>query len=412
LPSRDIKKAGKENKMSKLTIDDIEIQGKLVLTRVDFNVPLEGETVANDKRIKAALPTIRHIVEKGGRLVLMSHLGRPKGEKVPELSLKPCVAVLSNLLGKEVGFVNDCVGQTVESAVKELGNGEVLLLENLRYYKEETDNDPDFAKRLASIGDIYVNDAFGTAHRAHASTEGVTHHINTCAAGYLLMKEIEYLGTLMENPKKPFVAVLGGAKITGKIDVIENLLPKVDHLIIGGGMAYTFFKAMGFEIGKSLLEKDKIELAKTILDKGGNKIVLPVDSIVSDFVDFKTKKTGPLLTAKRDGMSSDQIGLDIGPESVELFQAALRTANTVVWNGPMGVFEIKETARGTYSVANILAEITQKGATTIVGGGDSASAVKNAGVADKISHVSTGGGASLEFLEGKVLPGVAALNDK
>lgn len=398
--------------MSKLTIDDIEIQGKLVLTRVDFNVPLEGETVANDKRIRAALPTIRHIIEKGGKLVLMSHLGRPEGKKVPELSLKPCVSVLSDLLGKKVGFVNDCVGPMVESAVKELGNGDVLLLENLRYYKEETDNEPDFAKRLAGIGDIYVNDAFGTAHRAHASTEGVTHYIDTCVSGYLLMKEIEFLGTLMENPKKPFVAVLGGAKIAGKIDVIENLLPKVDHLIIGGGMAYTFFKAMGFEIGKSLLEKDKIELAKTILDNGGGKVVLPVDSIVSDFVDFKTKKTGPLHIAKRDEMPADQIGLDIGPESVELFQDILETANTVVWNGPMGVFEIKETAKGTYAIATILAGITQKGANTIVGGGDSASAVKNAGVADEISHVSTGGGASLEFLEGKVLPGVAALTDK
>jgi len=398
--------------MSKLTIDDIEIQGKLVLTRVDFNVPLEGEKVANDKRIRAALPTIQHIIEKGGKLVLMSHLGRPKGKKVPELSLKPCVSVLSNLLGKEVSFINDCVGKVVESAVKKMGNGDVLLLENLRYYQEETENDPDFAKRLACIGDIYVNDAFGTAHRAHASTEGVTHYIDKCASGYLLMKEIEFLGTLMENPKKPFVAVLGGAKITGKIDVIENLLPKVDHLIIGGGMAYTFFKAMGFEIGKSLLEKDKIELAKTILDNGGEKVVLPVDSIVSDFVDFKTKKTGPLHIAKRDEISADQIGLDIGPGSVELFQDILKTANTVVWNGPMGVFEIKETAKGTYAVANILAGITQKGANTIVGGGDSASAVKNAGVADEISHVSTGGGASLEFLEGKVLPGVAALTDK
>ena len=402
----------KENNMTKLTIDDIEVQGKRVLTRVDFNVPLEGERVANDKRIQAALPTIQAIVEKGGRIVLMSHLGRPKGEKVPELSLKPCISVLSNLLGKEVRFINDCVGPLVESAVNELGDGDVLLLENLRYYREETDNDPGFAKRLAGIGDIYVNDAFGTAHRAHASTEGVTHYIDTCAAGYLLMKEIEYLGALMENPKKPFVAVLGGAKITGKIDVIENLLPKVDHLIIGGGMAYTFFKAMGFEIGKSLLEKDKIELAKTILEKGREKIILPVDSIVSDMVDFNAKKTGPLITVKRDEIPEDQIGLDIGPLSVDLFRNTLSTANTVVWNGPMGVFEIEETAKGTYAIARILADITKKGANTIIGGGDSASAVKNAGVSNDIAHVSTGGGASLEFLEGKVLPGVAALTDK
>jgi len=299
--------------------------------------------------------------------------------------------------------------------VRKLKNGELLVLENLRYYKEETDNDPDFAKRLADIGDVYVNDAFGTAHRAHASTEGVTHHIDQCAAGYLLMKEIEFLGTVMKSPQKPFVAVLGGAKITGKIDVIENLLPSVDHLIIGGGMAFTFFKAMGFEIGKSLLEEDKIELANTILEKGAKKIVLPIDCIVSDYVDFKSKKTGTtgaLQITARDEISADQMGLDIGPGSVKMFRDTLSTAKTVVWNGPMGVFEIEETAKGTYAIANILAEITQKGAKTIIGGGDSASAVKNAGVADKISHVSTGGGASLEFLEGKVLPGVAALTDK
>ncbi|MBW1893858.1 MAG: phosphoglycerate kinase [Deltaproteobacteria bacterium] len=398
--------------MNKLTVNDIEIQGKRVLMRVDFNVPLEGKRVASDKRIRAALPTIQYILDKGGRLILMSHLGRPKGKKIPEMSLKPCVSVLEELLGEKVGFINDCVGSTVETAVEKLENGEVLVLENLRYYKEETDNDPDFAKRLADIGDVYVNDAFGTAHRAHASTEGVTHHIDQCAAGYLLMKEIEFLGTVMKSPQKPFVAVLGGAKITGKIDVIENLLPSVDHLIIGGGMAFTFFKAMGFEIGKSLLEEDKIGLAKTILEKGAKKIALPIDCIVSDYVDFKSKKTGPLQIAARDGISADQMGLDIGPGSVKMFRDILSTARTVVWNGPMGVFEIEETAKGTYAIANILAEITQKGAKTIIGGGDSASAVKNAGVADKISHVSTGGGASLEFLEGKVLPGVAALTDK
>lgn len=402
----------KEAEMNKLTVNDVEIQGKRVLMRVDFNVPLEGERVASDKRIRAALPTIQHILDKGGRLILMSHLGRPKGKKVPEMSLKPCVSVLEDLLGKKVGFINDCVGSTVETAVGKLENGEVLVLENLRYYKEETDNDPDFAKRLADIGDVYVNDAFGTAHRAHASTEGVTRYIDQCAAGYLLMKEIEFLGTIMGNPPKPFVAILGGAKITGKIDVIENLLPSVDHLIIGGGMAFTFFKAMGFEIGKSLLEEDKIELAKAILEKGAKKIVLPIDCIVSDYVDFKSKKTGPLQIAARDEISADQMGLDIGPGSVNIFRDTLSTAKTVIWNGPMGVFEIEETAKGTYAIANILAEITQKGAKTIIGGGDSASAVENAGVADKISHVSTGGGASLEFLEGKVLPGVAALTDK
>ncbi len=398
--------------MAKLTVEDLDVKGKRVLMRVDFNVPLEGGKVANDKRIRAALPTIKHIVEKGGRLILMSHLGRPKGEKKPEMSLRPCVQVLSDLLGKDVKFVDDCIGETAEAGVEKLGDGEVLLLENLRYYKEETENDSDFAAKLARLGDVYVNDAFGTAHRAHASTEGVTHHIDLCAAGYLLMKEIEYLGDLMKDPKRPFVAILGGAKISGKIGVISNLLPKVDKIIIGGGMAYTFFKARGMEIGDSLLEADRIDLAKELLEKGADKIVLPVDCLVSDFLDFDARKVGELKEVDSDAIPAGWLGVDIGSKSISRFSTILRDARTVIWNGPMGVFEIEATAKGTYAIANALAEATANGAATVIGGGDSALAVVKAGVAEKVTHVSTGGGASLEFLEGKVLPGVAALTEK
>jgi phosphoglycerate kinase len=398
--------------MNKLTIEDLKVKGKRVLMRVDFNVPLEGGKVANDKRIRAALPTIKHIVAKGGKLILMSHLGRPKGQRVPEMSLKACVPVLSDLLGKPAGFVADCRGKEVETAVEKLGKGQVLLLENLRYYKEETDNDPEFAAGLANLGDVYVNDAFGTAHRAHASTEGVTRYIDQCAAGYLLMKELDFLGRVMENPQKPFVAILGGAKISGKIDVISNLLPKVDKILIGGGMSYTFFKAQGKEIGNSLLEKDKIDFAKQLLSEGEGKIVLPVDCIVSDSFDFEARKVGTLKEVRADEIPSGWYGLDIGSKSIGNFRSVLKKAKTIVWNGPMGVFEINETAKGTFAIAQILAKATSKGATTVIGGGDSASAVNKAGVTGKISHVSTGGGASLEFMEGKVLPGVAALTDK
>jgi phosphoglycerate kinase len=398
--------------MSKLNVVDLELKGKRVLMRVDFNVPLEGGKVANDKRIKAALATITYIVEKGGKLILMSHLGRPQGNRVPQMSLKPCVPVLEALLGKHVNFVDDCIGGAVEAAVEKLGEGDILLLENLRYYKEETDNDPNFAARLAKLGDVYVNDAFGTAHRAHASTEGVTHHISQCAAGYLLMKELEYLGGVMQNPVKPFVAILGGAKISGKIDIISNLLPKVDHIIIGGGMTYTFFKAQGMEIGNSLLEEDKIDLAKELLQQGHKKIMLPVDCMVSDFFDFDSRKVGALEVVGADGIPQNGCGLDIGPKTIEKFRLMINDSKTIVWNGPMGVFEIEETAKGTYAIANALAEVTARGATTVIGGGDSASAVNKAGVADKVSHVSTGGGASLEFMEGKVLPGVNALTDR
>ncbi len=398
--------------MSKLSVDDLEPKGKRVLMRVDFNVPLEGGTVTDDKRIRAALPTIKDIVERGGRLILMSHLGRPKGLRVPEMSLEPCVAVLGNLLDKEVGFANDCIGESVEATIAKLDNGDVLLLENLRYYKEETDNDTGFAKKLAGLGELYVNDAFGTAHRAHASTEGVTHFLDQCAAGYLMMKELDYLGRVMENPERPFVAILGGAKISGKIDVITNLLPKVDRVIIGGGMAYTFFKAQGLEIGNSLLEDDKVNYARDILAQGGDKIVLPLDCLVSDKFDFKARKIGVLKEVNAQDMPAGWMGLDIGSQTIQSFSTVLKSAKTIVWNGPMGVFEIDETARGTYAIAKILADVTDRGATTVIGGGDSASAVNKAGVADRVSHVSTGGGASLEFIEGKTLPGVAALTDK
>ena len=397
--------------MNKLTVEDLNLQGKRVLMRVDFNVPLEGGDVTDDKRIKAALPTIKYIVKNGGKLILMSHLGRPKGQRVPEMSLKPCVAVLSQLLGQDVGFVDDCVGATVEGAVGKLQEGDVLLLENLRYYQEETDNEPVFAEKLAAFGDLYVNDAFGTAHRAHASTKGVTHYFDQCAAGYLMMKELDYLGKVMKNPARPFIAILGGAKISGKIDVLTNLLPKVDQVIIGGGMTYTFFKAQGLEIGNSLLEDDKVDYAKEILVRGDNKIVLPADCLVSDFFDFKARKIGELKEVANDSIPTGWMGLDIGSKSIEIFSTLLKSAKTIIWNGPMGVFEINETARGTYAIANILADITDRGATTVIGGGDSASAVNKAGVADRVSHVSTGGGAALEFIEGKTLPGVAALTD-
>jgi phosphoglycerate kinase len=398
--------------MKKLTIEDLKVNGKRVLMRVDFNVPLEGGKVSNDKRIRAALPTLKHVVDNGGKLILMSHLGRPKGQRVPEMSLNPCVPVLSELLGKPVGFVADCLGKDVETAVEKLGKGQILLLENLRYYKEETDNDPEFASGLANLADVYVNDAFGTAHRAHASTEGVTRYIEQCAAGYLMMKELDFLGRVMENPQKPFVAIFGGAKISGKIEVISSLLPKVDKILIGGGMSYTFFNAQGKEIGDSLLEKDKIDTAKQLLSEGKDKIVLPVDCIVSDRFDFDARKVGTLKAVDAADIPQGWLGLDIGSKSLEIFESVLQTAKTVVWNGPMGVFEIDATAKGTFSIARMLARATSRGATTVIGGGDSASAIDKAGVADKVSHVSTGGGASLEFMEGKVLPGVAALTDK
>jgi phosphoglycerate kinase len=398
--------------MAKMTVNDLNVKGKRVLMRVDFNVPLQDGKVVNDNRIRAALPTIRKIVQDGGRLVLMSHLGRPKGERNPAMSLAPCAPVLSGLLGRPVAFADDCIGEAVESAVAALADGEILLLENLRYHEAETRNNLDFAARLARLGDVYVNDAFGTAHRAHASTEGVTHYLEVCAAGLLMVKELDYLGRLLENPAKPFVAVLGGAKISGKIDVIANLLPRVDRILIGGGMAFTFYKAKGFEIGASLLEEDRLGLARELLASAGAKLVLPPDCVVAETVDFAARTVGELRTVDADAIPAGWRGLDIGPKSLAAFEAVLAPARTVVWNGPMGVFEIPQTAEGTYAVARMLADATAGGAVTVIGGGDSAAAVAKAGVEDKVSHVSTGGGASLEFLEGKVLPGVAALSDK
>ncbi len=398
--------------MAKLTIDDLDLKGKTVLVRVDFNVPLdEHQNITDDFRIRAALPTIRKIIQDGGKAVLCSHLGRPKGKRVESMSLKPVAHRLQELLDQEVKFASDCIGDEVQQLKAGLKEGEVLLLENLRFHEGETKNDPDFARQLAQGCDVYVNDAFGTAHRAHASTVGVTRFIDQCAAGYLMQKELEYLGKAVENPERPFVTVLGGAKISGKIDVIKNLMNKADVLLLGGGMIFTFFKAQGKEIGQSLLEEDRIEMAREILQQAESsscKLVLPKDVLVADKFDASAQTQ----VVDVDHIPGDWLGVDIGPATIEEFKNILNEAKTVVWNGPMGVFEIPAFARGTEEIARHLAVITEKGAITVVGGGDSAAAVKKFGLSDKLTHVSTGGGASLEFLEGKELPGVAALTDK
>lgn len=397
--------------MNKLTIDDIPLKSRRVLVRVDFNVPMEKGKITDDTRMVESLPTIRKILSSGGRAILMSHLGRPKGKPKPEFSLKPVALRLSELLSRPVSLAPDCVGHEVKKMVEELQNGGCLLLENLRFHKEEENNEESFARELASLGDVYVNDAFGTAHRAHASTVGVTRFLKPAVAGYLMKKEIEFLSRAVTNPVRPYVAILGGAKISGKIDVIRNLMGKVDTLIVGGGMAYTFFKAQGLEIGNSLLEEDKVELAKQILDdvkKRSVQFLLPVDCVVADAFDNNANRKTVPVSAIPKGWR----GLDIGAESVKLFTEALKKAKTVVWNGPMGVFEMENFAAGTIAVAQALAKVTRNGTTTIVGGGDSAAAIAKAGLEKAVTHVSTGGGASLEFLEGKVLPGVAALTDK
>jgi phosphoglycerate kinase len=398
--------------MKKLTVKDVDLKGKQLLMRVDFNVPLdENQNITDDKRIQAALPTIKYVIEHGAKLVLMSHLGRPKGNRIPEMSLKPVAIRLGELLSQEVKLAPDCVGPDTESIVHSMHEGDVILLENVRFHKAETDNDPGFSAQLAKLGDLYANDAFGSAHRAHASTYGVTKHFNTCVSGFLMQKEINYLGAAVANPERPYVAILGGAKITDKIPVIENLIDKVDQIIIGGGMVFTFLKAQGKEIGNSLLDTESLDFVKQILDKKGNKITLPVDCLISDRFDFKARTIGQTQFVSVDEIPVGWYGLDVGPQSIDRFSERCRTAKTIVWNGPMGVFEIPETAEGTFAIAHVLAEVTKKGATTIIGGGDSASAVKKAGLTADMSHVSTGGGASLEFLQGRQLPGLSVLTD-
>jgi phosphoglycerate kinase len=384
--------------MNKKTIDSVELKGKRVLVRVDFNVPLdENLKITDDKRIVESLPTIRKIIADGGKAVLMSHLGRPKGKVNPKYSLKPCAEKLSELLNQEVKLAPDCIGDDIKLITDSLKSGDVLLLENLRYHDEEEKNDAEFAKKLAELGDIYVNDAFGSAHRAHASTEGVTKYISTSVAGYLMEKELNYLGKSLSEPTRPYCAILGGAKISGKIDVINNLLDKVDTLIICGGMAYTFYKAQGFEIGTSLLEEEKIGLAKELLEKVKTKnlkFLLPLDVVVAP----EFNNDSPSEIKKISEMPSDKMGLDIGPASIELFSEAIKNSKTIVWNGPMGVFEFDNFAKGTNAIATALAEATSNGAITVIGGGDSAAAISKIGLEEKVSHVSTGGGASLEFL--------------
>jgi phosphoglycerate kinase len=398
--------------MDKLFIEDLELDNKKVIVRVDFNVPLKDSKVLNDKRIRAAIPTINYILSKNASLILMSHLGRPKGKIVPELSLEPVAAHLGKLIDKKVKFIDDCIGQKVKTEIEKLKPGEILVLENLRFKKEETENNPDFAKELASLADIYVNDAFGTAHRAHASTEGITKFIKKASCGYLLKKEIDYLKNALKNPKRPFTAIIGGAKISGKIDVIDSLLPKVDHLLIGGGMASTFLKAKGLETGRSLIEEDKVLLAKELLSKAGDKIILPDDLIVTDVLDFDAGVIGRISHVENSQIPKEMMAVDIGPGSVKKFSDIIKKSGTIVWNGPMGVFEIDELSKGTFQIAQSMADASAKGSITIIGGGDSASAIEQAGLSHKVSHVSTGGGASLEFLEGKKLPGLEALSDK
>ena len=395
--------------MNKKTIEDIDVSGKKVLVRVDFNVPLdENGNITDETRIKAALPTIKYLLEHNAAVILCSHLGRPKGEFNMKYSLAPVAKRLKEIFGEDkVVFASDVIGESAKKAVSELKPGNIVLLENLRFHKEEEKNDPDFAKALASYADIYVNDAFGTAHRAHASTAGVADYL-PAVAGFLIGKELSIMGKALDNPERPFVAILGGRKVSDKIGVINNLLEKVDTLIIGGAMSYTFFKAMGLNIGNSLVEEDKLELAKQLLAKAeakGIKMLLPVDCVLADDFNADAK----MLTVDYDKIPDGWMGMDIGPKTRELYAQAIKPAKTVIWNGPMGVFEFPRFAEGTKAVAKALSECT---GTTIIGGGDSAAAVEQLGFADKITHISTGGGASLEFLEGLELPGVAALNDK
>jgi phosphoglycerate kinase len=396
----------------KLSIKDLDLKGQRVFIRVDFNVPVKDGHVEDDTRIRGAVPTIQYAVEQGARVILASHLGRPKGERVYKYSLRPVAEHLSNLLGKPVEFADDCTGEAARAKVDALKDGDVLLLENLRFHAEEEKNDDEFAKELASLCDLYVNDAFGAAHRAHASTAGITKHVRQAAAGLLMQKELDYLGRVINNPEHPFVAILGGAKVSDKIPVIDALIDrKVDKLLIGGAMAYTFFKAEGFTTGKSLVENDMLETALEIkkrAEAAGVELLLPTDHQVVDSYDpLKSRKTIPI-----EFTNAGLVGLDIGAETVALFSNALKDAKTVIWNGPMGVFEEKGFEEGTVGIAHAVAEAADHGATVIVGGGDSVAAITQAGVADRITHISTGGGATLEFLAGDELPGVAALNNK
>lgn len=394
--------------MNKKTVRDIDVNGKRVLVRCDFNVPQDSNgNITDNRRIVAALDTIKYLLEHNSKVILCSHLGRPKGEFKDEFSLKPVAKELSNLLNKEVKLSKDVIGEDSQMLVSQMKDGDIVLLENVRFHSEEEKNDPEFAKKLASLAELYVNDAFGTAHRAHASTEGVAKYL-PAVAGFLMEKEIEFLGSALENPQKPFVAILGGKKVSDKILVIENLLKKVDKLIIGGGMAFTFLKAEGYEIGKSICEEDKLDLAKELLEKAKErnvKMLLPVD--INAAKEFSEDSES--IIADIENMPNDMMGLDVGPKTIELYSNELKNAKTVVWNGPLGLFEMPKFATGTNAIAKILSELD---ATTIIGGGDSAAAVEKAGLADRMTHISTGGGASLEFLEGKELPGVVCLLDK
>ncbi|MGN8630360.1 phosphoglycerate kinase [Blautia sp. HCP3S3_G3] len=400
--------------LNKKSVDDINVNGKKVLVRCDFNVPLKEGKITDENRLVAALPTIKKLVADGGKIILCSHLGKPKGEPKPELSLAPVAVRLSELLGQEVKFVPSpvVVDDSVKAAVDAMKDGEIILLENTRYRAEETKNGEAFSKDLASLADVFVNDAFGTAHRAHCSNVGVTQFIDTCAVGYLMQKEIDFLGNAVETPVRPFVAILGGAKVADKLNVISNLLEKCDTLIIGGGMAYTFQKAKGLEVGTSLVDDTKIDYCKEMMEKAeklGKKLLLPIDTTIAKEFPTPIDAEIEVSSVDADAIPADMMGLDIGPKTAEMYADAVKSAKTVVWNGPMGVFENPILAKGTIAVAKALADTD---ATTIIGGGDSAAAVNQLGFGDKMSHISTGGGASLEFLEGKELPGVAAANDK
>ena len=395
--------------MNKKTVKDIDLKGKKVFVRCDFNVPMdENQNITDNTRIKAALPTIKYLLEQNCKIILASHLGRPKGEVKPEFSLKPVAKELSKLLGKDVIMANDVIGEDATSKAENLKEGEIMLLENVRFHREETDNDPEFAKKLASMAEIFVNDAFGTAHRAHASTTGIANYIPG-VAGFLIEKELKFLGNAINNPERPFVAILGGAKVSDKIGVIDSLLDKVDTLMIGGGMAYTFFKAQGYNVGNSICELDKLDLARSLMEKAKNKgvkMLLPVDNKLGKEFKPDTESMVAKYTEIPDGWE----GFDIGPETIKIYENELQSAKTVLWNGPVGLFEFDQFAIGTNAIANCLANLDD--CTTIIGGGDSAAAVTKAGLADKMTHISTGGGASLEFIEGKKLPGIECIPDK